>query len=256
MKFPVLLLSALAACTVAQSPHKAFIANSEYLSSCLSRDFCREAPASAPVAVAVAKLPDPCAPGLAHAPEQCPLLDDDGDGIVNRDDRCPLEKGPAASFGCPPPPDRDGDGIADADDLCPDVPGIASEKGCPAPPALAKIAAGRIDLDGKVFFDTGKATIQERSYRLLDDVAALLVANPHVSPVLIAGHTDNRGPAALNRKLSGARAEAVKAYLTQRNVDASRLQAKGFGPDKPAQSNKTASGREANRRVEFLIGGN
>jgi outer membrane protein OmpA-like peptidoglycan-associated protein len=45
----------------------------------------------------------------------------------------------------------------------------------------------------------------------------------------------------------------VKDYLVSKGVDASRLEAKGLGPDRPAESNKTAAGREANRRVEFVI---
>ncbi|HET7786655.1 MAG TPA: OmpA family protein [Myxococcales bacterium] len=246
MKLPLALFIGLAACATSVQP--GFVANSEYLQPCLSNMFCGEMPAAVAAAPA-----DPCAPGQVHTPEQCPSLDDDGDLIANADDRCPLEKGVAANFGCPPPPDSDGDGIADADDRCPSVPGAASEQGCPA---LAKVAPGRIDINERVFFDTGKATIKERSHMLLDAVAEVLNANPHLSPVLIAGHTDNRGSADLNRKLSAARAEAVKAYLIEKNVDASRLQAQGFGPDRPAETNKTANGREQNRRVEFLLAEN
>jgi outer membrane protein OmpA-like peptidoglycan-associated protein len=71
--------------------------------------------------------------------------------------------------------------------------------------------------------------------------------------VTIEGHTDNRGRAAANRKLSAARSRAVKAYLVNKGVEASRLDTKGYGPDRPAADNKTAAGREANRRVEFTI---
>jgi outer membrane protein OmpA-like peptidoglycan-associated protein len=84
-------------------------------------------------------------------------------------------------------------------------------------------------------------------------VAAILKSNPQVTKVLIEGHTDNRGNPAANRALSQARAEAVKTRLVQEGVEPERLEAKGFGADKPIQSNKTAKGREANRRVEFTI---
>ncbi len=58
----------------------------------------------------------------------CPVRDRDGDGIADKDDKCPDAKGPAATGGCP---DRDGDGVADKDDACPDKKGDSAHKGCP-----------------------------------------------------------------------------------------------------------------------------
>lgn len=228
-------------------------------------------------------LPGPCDPGQKHTPAQCPDLDDDGDGIPNKDDKCPTVKGIKEEHGCPakdtdgdgipdhldkcptvkgvaefqgcPPPDRDGDGIPDAEDKCPDQPGVAAEQGCPPKRAQVNVQTGKIDIKEKVFFDIGKATIQARSNALLDDVAALLVANKGISNVEIQGHTDNTGAADYNRQLSQQRADAVKGYLVSKGVDAGRLEAKGYGPDQPAQPNTTAAGREANRRVEFVIKG-
>ncbi|MBI5549178.1 MAG: OmpA family protein [Deltaproteobacteria bacterium] len=85
------------------------------------------------VALAPAK-PVACVPGESHSPAQCPDLDDDGDGLLNRVDRCPLEKEDADSFrdedGCPDP-DNDADKVLDVDDKCPNVPGPVEEQGCP-----------------------------------------------------------------------------------------------------------------------------
>jgi OOP family OmpA-OmpF porin len=234
-----------------------------------------------PPAVVTQKVADPCAPGQKHTPEQCPNADDDGDGIANGADACPLVKGIAATKGCPPtdtdgdgvadhedkcpqqkgdaanggcpPADSDGDGIPDAEDKCPQQAGVPAEKGCPPARAAINVETKKIEIKEKVYFDTGKSTIQQRSNALLDDVAALLVANPKAGNVTIEGHTDDRGPAEYNRTLSKARAEAVKAYLVQKGVAADRLETAGFGPDRPAQPNTTAAGREANRRVEFVL---
>jgi outer membrane protein OmpA-like peptidoglycan-associated protein len=149
--------------------------------------------------------------------------------------------------------DSDGDGIADADDRCPSQAGVPAEQGCPPARAAINAETGKIDIKEKVFFDTGKATIQPRSFKLLDDVASLLAANLNVGPIAIEGHTDDRGAADYNRTLSKQRAEAVKAYLVGKGIQPARLDAKGLGPDRPAEPNATAAGREANRRVEFVI---
>jgi OOP family OmpA-OmpF porin len=69
-------------------------------------------------------------PKILPPPPPPPVLDRDGDGINDVDDKCPDTPGLASLQGCP---DKDGDGIADADDACPDVPGLAKYKGCPIP---------------------------------------------------------------------------------------------------------------------------
>ena len=70
---------------------------------------------------------------------------------------------------------------------------------------------------------------------------------------LIEGHTDDRGRDAYNLNLSDQRAASVLSYLTQRGISSSRLQSKGFGEARPVASNKTAAGRQENRRVELSI---
>ena len=180
-----------------------------------------------------------------------------GVGVADSVDGCPKEVGPAASQGCPVKPasaDADKDGVADALDNCPTEAGVATNQGCPAQqPQFVSIQAGKLELKEQVAFANGKAVIQPRSFGMLDQVSRLLSQHNEVERVVIEGHTDNRGKAEANRKLSLARAEAVKAYLVSKGVQASRLEAKGIGPDQPIRSNLTESGRVANRRVEFII---
>jgi OOP family OmpA-OmpF porin len=101
-----------------------------------------------------------------------------------------------------------------------------------------------------VNFETGKADLTPESRTILDGVAESLVANVEIR-VQVGGHTDSRGSAALNKRLSAARAESVRQYLISKGVAADRLTAAGFGPSKPIASNKTAAGRAQNRRVEL-----
>lgn len=183
----------------------------------------------------------------------CPDLDRDGDTVLDRLDGCPDVAGPVDNKGCAYP-DSDKDGVVDNFDNCVNEVGTAENQGCPAnQKQLVAITAGKIELKDKVYFDTGKATIQARSNALLDQVARVLNAHKEISSLQVEGHTDNTGSADTNRKLSSARAQAVVDYLVKNGVAVDRLKATGFGPDRPTADNKTAQGRDANRRVEFNI---
>jgi uncharacterized repeat protein (TIGR02543 family) len=117
-----------------------------------------------------------------------------------------------------------------------------------------KVTEDKMEIKGTIFFDTGKSVIQKKSYPLLDEIATVLNDNPRIKLVSIEGHTDGQGNRKSNVTLSQNRAKAVMDYLIKKGkVDKSRLQFKGFGPDKPIADNKTKAGREKNRRVEFLI---
>ncbi len=181
----------------------------------------------------------------------CPDTDKDGDTIVDRLDKCPDVKGELDNGGCPWP-DADKDGVADRFDNCINEAGVAANQGCPESKKQAvAISAGKLELKDKVYFDNGKATIQKRSFPLLDQVAEILKAHPEFSKLQIEGHTDNVGKPDKNKKLSQDRANSVKDYLVKKGVEAERLTAVGFGDEKPMADNKTPAGREANRRVEF-----
>jgi len=84
----------------------------------------------------------------------------------------------------------------------------------------------------------------------LNEIVAALEAQRDLK-IEIQGHTDSSGTRSYNMGLSQRRAASVKAYLESKNIDASRLTTRGFGPDRPIASNATKEGRAKNRRVEI-----
>jgi outer membrane protein OmpA-like peptidoglycan-associated protein len=101
-------------------------------------------------------------------------------------------------------------------------------------------------------FETGKATLEESSYKVIDELVAYLVRKDD-ERVEIGGYTDNVGTAASNIKLSQDRANTVRAYLLTKGIDPNRVTAKGYGMSNPVASNATADGRAQNRRTEVKI---
>lgn len=115
------------------------------------------------------------------------------------------------------------------------------------------ISADKIVITEKIQFDFDAATIKHESHSLLDELAALIRAQSQLRKISIEGHTDSDGDAAYNIKLSRERAAAVRRYLMEHGVDPSRLTSTGYGTQHPLASNDTEEGKEANRRVEFVI---
>jgi outer membrane protein OmpA-like peptidoglycan-associated protein len=185
-------------------------------------------------------------------------VDTDGDGIFDPEDACSTVKGvpdeDPKKNGCPPPKDSDGDGIFDPEDACPAEKGPRDEdpkkNGCPK---SVRVVDNEIVILEQVQFDTGKATIKRASNELLDEVGQVLTQHPEMTKIEVQGHTDNRGAAGMNKKLSQARADAVRNALIERGVSADRLVTKGYGSDKPIDENSTDEGRQRNRRVQFVI---
>ena len=181
--------------------------------------------------------------------------DRDGDGIADDVDKCPAQAEDKDGFedadGCPDP-DNDQDGVADGDDKCPTEAGPVENAGCPKKYEHIVVTEQKIELKQKIFFETNKAVIMSRSFGLLAEIANVLQTRPSMH-VRIEGHTDARGTASHNLALSQARADAVSLHLVGLGVDSGRMEARGFGSEQPIETNKTAAGRERNRRVEFVI---
>ena len=187
----------------------------------------------------------------------CPDGDFDKDGVVDHEDLCPAEPiglhPDPAKKGCPLA-DRDGDSVPDIDDHCPDKAGAPSpdpkRNGCPG---LAKVEAGKIQIKTPVFFSSNKDKILPKSFPVLSAVADALRVIPNIKRVDVQGHTDAQGKAERNLDLSQRRADSVRTWLVSHGVEPERLEAHGFGGERPVATNKTSKGRASNRRVEFLI---
>jgi outer membrane protein OmpA-like peptidoglycan-associated protein len=106
---------------------------------------------------------------------------------------------------------------------------------------------------GDVLFDTARASLNPGAAMKLDRLASFLNEHPD-RRVQIEGFTDSVGGDAYNQDLSERRAEAVKAALTIRGIDPSRIATEGYGKAYPVASNSDSGGRQLNRRVEVVIG--
>ncbi len=103
-----------------------------------------------------------------------------------------------------------------------------------------------------VFFETASAALRPESMSELDRLAQMLTESPTLK-IQINGHTDNVGDDNSNQLLSEARAKAVHDLLLSKSIAPERLQFKGFGENKPLESNDTPEGRARNRRTEFVV---
>lgn len=197
----------------------------------------------------------------------CPLIDTDGDGLWDKgqgappeeEDACPNEPGPRETQGCPIK-DTDGDGFADPgqgqanEDQCPTEPETKNDyqdmDGCPdkIPTEVAKFTGAIRGIN----FDVDKDTIKKNSSKTLKAAVKVLKDFPDVR-IEVSGHTDTDGSREHNLDLSRRRAEAVKKYLVDHGIDASRIETRGAGPDEPVADNSTRRGKAKNRRIEFKL---
>ena len=215
-----------------------------------------------------------------------PAVDYDGDGVYDRVDNCPnTRKGCAVDrFGCDF--DLDGDGVCDGIDRCPGTPNGATvdSYGCsesqlsgggaqpapsakeierPAPEAPAPsgpvseverklIESGRIRLEN-IYFETGSAKLLPESEASLNEVGQTLEKFADLR-IEIQGHTDTRGSAAYNQRLSQARAESVRAWLLDHfRLDPGHFVAKGYGETRTETRERNDEELLRNRRVELQV---
>ena len=201
--------------------------------------------------------PDTDGDGIIDKDDACPKAagsaamngcpDTDGDTVADNLDKCPNEAGDPANNGCPWA-DRDNDGVADKDDACPDEAGIAANKGCPAEPT------GLIEFinssKSTIVFKVDSSKINNDGNDALNELVGLMNQYPKAN-LILEGHTSSDGSSAYNMKLSVKRAESIKSFLLDAGVSESRLEAIGYGEDKPIEDNATYKGRKANRRAKI-----
>ncbi|MBS2024148.1 MAG: OmpA family protein, partial [Deltaproteobacteria bacterium] len=265
--------------------------------------------ASTPAAASptIAKAPAPAgsapagnanmAPMVADIPIAAPpmvvasLPDQDGDGVPDADDQCPLVPGPASNRGCPEKAgaiskgpataelddllgagqvpiaplvkaekpaagslDRDGDGVPNDEDSCPDKAGPPGNAGCPlSQKMLVSIKGERIALQARIEFAEGSAALEKRSLPLIAQLAEVLQAHPEIERVEVAAHVDSSLGEQGGKALSAARAEAVIAQLSKDGVHIDRLEAAAMGMKHPIAPNATKGGRLQNQRIELRI---
>lgn len=142
---------------------------------------------------------------------------------------------------------------APAKPAAPSAPSGAAKPASPAKPAPASVKQA-IVIQADALFDFDKSVVRPDGKKRIDEALAKL-QGVDVEMVIATGHTDSVGTDAYNQKLSERRAAAVKAYLVSKGIPASKITTIGKGESQPVATNKTAEGRQKNRRVDIEFKG-
>ncbi len=181
-------------------------------------------------------------------------FDKDNDGIPNAKDKCKKVYGPVKFDGCP---DTDGDGVPDKVDNCPNITGPIENMGCPNADSnavkLNDTEKNIVSLAAKnTAFIQATSKISDSSMIALNNLANLLLQKTDYK-IEIIGHSDNKGKEKNIQQSSEDRANAVKSFLLSKGIKEARIKTKGLGSALPIADNKTAEGRQKNRRVDYKI---
>jgi outer membrane protein OmpA-like peptidoglycan-associated protein len=109
-----------------------------------------------------------------------------------------------------------------------------------------------LNMPGNVTFATDSSSLNPQFFDVLSSVA-LVLKEYQKTLIEVAGHTDSRGDAAYNQRLSVQRASTVAQYLISQGIDPQRVVTQGYGENYPIASNDTEAGRAQNRRVELTL---
>ena len=147
--------------------------------------------------------------------------------------------------------------LVDGKCVAPPPPPVVAPAPAPAPapvPVAPVVTAQKVSFAADAFFDFDKAILKPEGKAKLDDLTSKL-GSINLEVIIAVGHTDSVGTDEYNQKLSIRRAEAVKAYIISKGVEANRVYTEGKGKKQPVADNKTAAGRAQNRRVEIEVVG-
>ncbi|MDM5178818.1 OmpA family protein [Massilia sp. DJPM01] len=134
----------------------------------------------------------------------------------------------------------------------PPTPGVVTPP--PAVVVAPAVTSEKVSFSADALFDFDKAVLKAEGKGKLDDLSSKL-QGINLEVIIAVGHTDSVGTDAYNQKLSIRRAEAVKAYLQAKGIEANRIYTEGKGESQPVADNKSAEGRAKNRRVEVEVVG-
>jgi outer membrane protein OmpA-like peptidoglycan-associated protein/tetratricopeptide (TPR) repeat protein len=133
-----------------------------------------------------------------------------------------------------------------------DIPNTAAYQEVTKDVQLSNLTVGTKIVLRNIFFDFDKSTLRPESTNELERLTKLLNDVPTLK-IEISGHTDNKGAADYNQRLSESRAKSVVDYVVSKGIAADRLQFKGYGLTQPMAPNDTDEGRQLNRRTEFKV---
>ena len=154
----------------------------------------------------------------------------------------------------PPPPPPPAPKVAPPAPAPAPVAPAPAPKPAPAPVAKPAPVSEKVTFAADAFFDFAKSKLKPEAQAKLSDLVDK-TKGVNLEVIIAVGHTDSVGGDAANQKLSVARSEAVKAFLTSKGIEKNRVYTEGKGEKQPVADNKTAEGRAKNRRVEVEVVG-
>ena len=160
----------------------------------------------------------------------------------------------AACDGALKPPPPPAPAPAPAPRVAPPPPPAPAPRPAPRPATPPPPVAEKVTFAADAFFDSGKSVLKPEATAKLDDLVSK-TKGINLEVIIAVGHTDSDGSDAFNQKLSVARSEAVKSYLTSKGVEKNRVYTEGKGEKQPVADNKTTEGRAKNRRTEIEVVG-